>query len=215
MKNGAGKNFDGNYCFTRKFFSTLEAISEKRNSIMKKSFFLFTTVVASLLVGEVKAQDASIDKEIVKVYRWYNPVDANYVTIADGEYQDGQILNWHYKDKTLLFYAYRNPGEGRVAVYSWYNPTTKDQASVAEDERTDDQMIKMGYRDKHIQFYAMVRRGPNQVPVYRWYVAKHKDWVTVPEEGDTDTYYKKGYRHKTFQYYGIARGTDVMIYDQL
>jgi len=184
---------------------------------MKKTFILLTTVLSSIFVSEVKAQDAttSIEKEIVKVYRWYNPVDANYVTVAETEYQEGQLLNWHYTDKTLLFFAYRNPGPDRVAVNSWYNPTTKDQASVAEDEYTDDQMLKMGYRDKHIQFYALTRRGPNQVPVYRWNVTKHKDWVTIPEEGDTDAYYKKGYRHKTFQYYGISRGSDVLIYNQL
>ncbi len=184
---------------------------------MKKTFILLTTVLASMFAREVKAQDAStsVEKEIVKVYRWYNPTDANYVTVADGEYQDGQLLNWHYKDKTLLFFAYRNPGADRVAVNSWYNPSTKDQASIAEDEYTDDQMIKMGYTDKHVQFYALTRHGANQVPVYRWFVKNHSDWVTVPEEGDTDAYFKKGYRHKTFQYYGISRGSDVVIYNQL
>ena len=124
---------------------------------MKKTFILITTVIASMFGSAVKAQDA--DKEIVKVYRWYNPIDANYVTVADGEYQDGQLLNWHYKDKTLLFFAYRNPGEGRIGVYSWYNPTTKDLASIAEDEYTDDQMLKMGYKDKHFQFYGISRRA--------------------------------------------------------
>ena len=180
---------------------------------MKKTFILITTVLASMFSREVKAQD--VDKEIVKVYRWYNPIDANYVTVADGEYQDGQLLNWQYKDKTLMFFAYRNPGEGRVGVYSWYNPTTKDLTSIAEDEFSDDQMLKMGYKDKHFQFYALKTRGVNQVPVYRWFVSKHKDWVTIPEEGDTDAYYKKGYRHKTFQYYGISRGSDVVVYNQL
>ncbi len=76
-------------------------------------------------------------------------------------------------------------------------------------------MIKMGYSDKHVQFYAPTRRGANQVSVYRWFVPKSKDWVTIAEEGDTDAYFKKGYRHKSFQYYGISRGSDVMIYNQL
>ncbi|MDI9319760.1 MAG: hypothetical protein QM530_04715 [Phycisphaerales bacterium] len=180
---------------------------------MKKTFILLTAVLASVFANEVKAQDA--EKEIVKVYRWYSPIDASYRTVAEGENQDGQMLNWHYKDKTLMFFAYRNPGANRVAVNSWYNPTTKDYASIAEDEYTDDQMIKMGYSDKHVQFYASIRRGANQVAVYRWFVKKSKDWVTIPEEGDTNVYFKKGYRHKTFQYYGISRGSDVMVYNQL
>lgn len=180
---------------------------------MKKTFILVTTVLASFFATNTKAQDA--EKEIVKVYRWYSPIDASYRTVADGEIQDGQMLNWHYKDKTLLFFAYRTPSEGRVAVNSWYNPTTKDYASIAQDEYTDDQMIKMGYSDKMLQYYAPTRRAANQVAIYRWYSPKRKDWVTIPEEGNTDAYYKKGYRHKTFQYFGISRGSDVMIYSQL
>jgi hypothetical protein len=37
----------------------------------------------------------------------------------------------------------------------------------------------------------------------------------VSEDGDTDAYYKKGYRRKTFQYFGIARSSDTQIYNQL
>ena len=202
-----------NYCKTINFLCTLGSILEKRTTIMKKTFILLTTVLASVFATETKAQDA--EKEIVKVYRWYSPTDASYRTVAEGENPDGQMLNWQYKDKTLMFFAYRNPGADRVAVNSWYNPTTKDYASIAEDEYTDDQMIKMGYSDKHVQFYAPTRRGANQVSVYRWFVPKSKDWVTIAEEGDTDAYFKKGYRHKSFQYYGISRGSDVMIYNQL
>src|SRR6185437_458849 len=173
---------------------------------MKKSFILITTVLASILYTN---KSVAQDDELIKVYRWYNQVDDEYVTVADGEYQDGQMLNWKWKDKTGIFTAYRNAGPGRVAVYGWFNPQTKDHASIAEDEYTDDQMLKMGYTQKHLQFYALTRRGPNTVTVYRWYVPKHHDWVTVPEEGDTDAYFKKGYRHKSFQYYGIARSSDV------
>lgn len=212
-KKNSLKKILANYCTAIKFLCTLGSILEKRTTIMKKTFILLTTVLASVFATETKAQDA--EKEIVKVYRWYNPTDANYLTVAEGEYQDGQLLNWHYKDKTLMFFAYRNPAADRVAVNSWYNPNTKDFASIAEDEFTDDQMLKMGYSDKHVQFYAPTRRAANQVSVYRWFVPKRKDWVTIPEEGDTDAYFKKGYRHKTFQFYGISRGSDVMIYNQL
>jgi hypothetical protein len=178
---------------------------------MKKTFILVTTVLASVFANTGFAQD----DELVRVYRWYNPKDQNYVTVADGEYQEGQMLNWNWKDKTQLFVAYRNPGAGRVAVYGWYNPENKDYASIAEDEFTDDQMLKMGYTNKHIQYYAPTRRGANTVAVYRWYIPKNHDWVTIAEEGNTDAYNKKGYSRKTFQYYGIARGSDVEIYNQL
>lgn len=179
---------------------------------MKKAFILVTTVLVSVFSA---SNSFAQEDELVRVYRWFNSADQNYVTVADGEFQEGQLLNWNWKDKTMMFTAYRNPAPDRVAVYRWYNPHTKDYASIAEDEFTDDNMIKMGYTDKSLQFYALTRRGPNTVEVYRWYVPKNRDWATVPEEGDTDSYYKKGYRRKTFQYYGIKRSTDATIYNQL
>jgi len=179
---------------------------------MKKSFVLITSVLATFLFAN-KSFAQEVDEELVMVNRWYNPESKNFVTLADGEYQEGQILNWGWKDKIGLFYAYRNPGEGRIAVNSWFNPVTQDYASVAEDEYTDDQMIKMGYKDKKVQYYALTHRGPNTVTVYRW--KKDHDWVTIADDGDTDAYLKKGYRHKTFQYFGIARNLDAPIYNQL
>lgn len=179
---------------------------------MKKTFVLIATVLASVLfVNKTFAQS----EELVRVYRWYNPEDKNYVTVADGEFQEGQMLNWGWKDKTLLFFAYRSPAPDRVGVNSWFNPVTKDYISIAEDEFTDDQMIKMGYKDKKVQFYAPTRRGPNSVAVYRWKINKTADWVTIPDEGNTDAYYKKGYRRKTYQFFGIPRNVDAPIYNQL
>jgi hypothetical protein len=69
---------------------------------MKKTFILVTTVLASVFANTGFAQD----DELVRVYRWYNPKDQNYVTVADGEYQEGQMLNWNWKDKTQMFVAY-------------------------------------------------------------------------------------------------------------
>lgn len=179
---------------------------------MKKTLVLLTAVLATTLGGNnTFAQD--IDEELVGVYRWFNDKDKNYVTVADGEFQEGQLLNWYWKDKTLLFFAYRNPGPDRVAIYSWFNPVTKDQISLAEDEFSDNEMLKMGYAQKRFQYYAATRRAPNLVAVYRWH--KGKDWVVIPEEGDTDAYIKKKYQHKTFQYFGIVRSVDAPIYNQL
>lgn len=177
---------------------------------MKKTFILITAVLASVLYANKGFSQSS---ELVNVYSWYNTEDKNFVTVVEGEYQDGQLLNWNWKDKKLLFVAYRNPGADRVAVYSWMNPVTKDQISVAEDEYTDDQMLKMGYTGKKLQFYALTRRGANTLAIYRW--RKGTDWVTVPEEGNTDVYIKKSYKRKTYQFYGIARSADAAVYDQL
>ncbi len=73
----------------------------------------------------------------------------------------------------------------------------------------------MGYKDKKPQFYALTRRGPNTVAVYRWKIERNSDWVSIPEEGDTDPYIKKGYKHKTYQYFAIPRNVDAGIYNQL
>src|SRR5579863_7248904 len=124
---------------------------------MKKTIVLFTTfLVCILFTNKIFAQE-----ELVRVYRWFIPEDKEYVTIAEGEFQEGQMLNWGWTDKTMLFSAYRNPGPGRVAVNGWYNPVTRAHISVCEDEFTDDQMLKWGYTQKHLQFYALTRRGTN------------------------------------------------------
>ena len=181
---------------------------------MKKTLILISTVLAAM-AGTHTSQAQNTSDELVNVYRWYNTEDRTFETVAEGEFQEGQMLNWKWKDKTLIFVAYRTPAPDRLAVYSWFNPVTKDQASIAEDEYTDEQMIKMGYKDKRLQFYALTRRGPNTVAVYRWRLNKSDDWVSIAEEGNTDAYIKKGYHHKTFQFFGIARSVDAAIYNQL
>lgn len=179
---------------------------------MNKKLLLITALAAGVFFSSsLHAQSAD---DMVAVYRWYNEVDRNYATYADGEFQEGQLLNWKYTDKTLLFYAYTTPGPNRVAVYRWTNPVTKDVVSLAEDEFADDEMLKMGYKEKTLQFYAPIRRGENRVPVYRWYIQKRSDWISIPEEGNTDLYIKKGYGKKTFQFYGIKRSVDESIYKQ-
>jgi len=168
-------------------------------------------VILSLLLATVVSlgfstqASAQFDDDIVRVYRWYNSIDRNYVTLAEGEIQEGQLLQWKYKEKTALFYAYKTPGPDRVAVYRWTNPVTKDQVSVAEDEMPDSDMMQQGYTLKSLQFYAPIRRSSNHIPIYRWYKSKTKDWISVPEFGDTDKYIKRGYRTKTFGYYGVIR----------
>ncbi len=170
---------------------------------MKKGIFSLVILACFVLMhSNVMAQ---FDNDMVRVYRWYSSVDKNYVTLAEGEIQEGQLLQWKYKDKTMLFYGYKTPGPDRVAVYRWTNPVTKDQVSVAEDFMRDAEMMQQGYTLKSLQFYAPIRRNDNHIAVYNWYKVKAKDWVTVPEFGDTDKYIKKGWRQKTFQFYGVLR----------
>ena len=178
---------------------------------MKRTIVLVTTVLTVILSG----YRSFAQEDLVRVFRWYIPEDQQYCTVADGEYQDGQLINWGWTDKTELFVAYRTPGPGRVAVYGWSNPVSRSHISVCEDEYTDDQMLKNGYTQKHLQFYALTRRGPNTVCIYRWLLAKRHSWVTIPEDVDTDVYLKKGYHRKTYQYYGVYRSVDAPIYDQL
>jgi hypothetical protein len=159
----------------------------------------------SLLISGNVVMAQYANEDLVAVYRWLNQQDNNYVTLANGEIQEGQLLQWKYKDKTFLFYAYRTPGQDRVAVYRWENPLTKDFVSIAEDEMSDSDMQLKGYTGKRLQFYAPIRRDQNHVAVYRWYKAKSKDWVTIPEVGDTDKYIDRGYKMKSFQFYGIIR----------
>jgi hypothetical protein len=178
---------------------------------MKRTIIVVTTVFAALLFGNKSfAQD-----DLVRVFRWFIPEDQQYCTVVDGEYQDGQLINWGWSDKTCIFWAYRTPGPGRVAVNGWNNPVSRAHISVAEDEFTDDQMLKNGYTGKHLQYYALTRRGANTVCVYRWLLSKRHSWITICDDIDTDIYLKKGYHHKTYQYYGVYRNVDAAIYDQL
>lgn len=171
---------------------------------MRKTILALVAIATMIFTaGNTVAQE--VNSDLVRVFRWLNTVDNNYVTLADGEIQEGQLLQWKYKEKTFLFYAYKTPGPDRVAVYRWTNPVTKDQASIAEDEYTDADMQQKGYTLKSLQFYAPIRRSINHIAVYNWYKSKSKDWITIPEFGDTDKYWDKGYKQKKFQYYGVMR----------
>ncbi len=167
-------------------------------------------VLATLLCLTVYMMNSSVfaqvvNDDLVRVFKWYNSRDGESVVLAEGEIQEGQLLQWLYKDKQFVFYAYKTPGVDRVAVYRWTNPTTKDQVSIAEDEAKDSDMMQRGYTLKSLQFYAPIRRGENHIPVYRWYKKSSKDWVIFTENAESDKYWKKGFTQKTFQYYGVMR----------
>ncbi len=170
---------------------------------MKKVFLTLVALVAICIANNANAQE--VNNDLIRVNRWFSAVDNNFITIAEGEIQEGQLLQWKYKDKTFLYYGYKTPGPDRVAVYRWTNPVTKDQVSIAEDETKDSDMMQKGYTLKSLQFYAPIRRSDNHIAIYRWYKESTKDWATFPEYGDTDKYWKKGWKLKTFQHYGVLR----------
>jgi hypothetical protein len=170
---------------------------------MKKVFMTLAAIASFGIANTANAQE--VNNELIRVNRWFSAVDNNFITLAEGEIQEGQLLQWKYKDKTFLFYAYKTPGADRVAVYRWTNPVTKDQVSIAEDETKDSDMMQKGYTLKSLQFYAPIRRSDNHIAIYRWYKESTKDWITFPEYGDTDKYWKKQWKLKTFQYYGVLR----------
>jgi len=100
------------------------------------------------------------------VNRWEMPNCKEFIIIAEHELTDAQLMSWGYKNKTFLFYAFKNPPPqaGYVAVNRWVNALPKGNncrdftLSVAEFELTDEQLISWGYSDKKTQFYVMDSR---------------------------------------------------------
>lgn len=142
---------------------------------------------------------------LIPVYRWYNIYNYNYATFAEGELNDNELLIQGWSKKTFLFYAYKDPKPNTVAVNRWYNPRTRAYISVCEDEFTDEWMGLNGFTQKHTQYHAPIEKGDNTVRVDRWLQPGRHLWITMPDEQNTDELLKKGYHHKTYQYYGIAK----------
>lgn len=136
-------------------------------------------------------------KGLIPIYRYFIPADSSYVTEAGNE---DNASSW--TDKKLLFYAYSEPGAGRLPIYSWYNGEKRRYVSIAEDEWSDEQMNKKGYTGKRLQFYALTQKGPGTVMVYRYLNARNKGWATATEG---DALISGGdFRRKTFQYFAVA-----------
>jgi hypothetical protein len=110
---------------------------------MRKVIFNLVAILAMISLGNTAFAQYK-DDDMVRIYRWLSN-NNEFVTLAEGEIQEGQLLQWHYKEKTFLFYAYKTPSSDRVAVYRWTNPVTNDQVSIAEDELTDSDMNLKGY----------------------------------------------------------------------
>lgn len=99
---------------------------------------------------------------VAVVNRWGMPNCKDFILIAEHEINDTTLTRQGYKNKQLLFYAYKNkPATGKyIAVNRWHNTSPTSEGctgmalSVMEQELTDAQLISLGYTGKMVQFYV-------------------------------------------------------------
>ena len=163
--------------------------------------------ILSVVIVMISSTSSSFaqSEETVNVFRWRDAVHNLYVTATESGYDDSQLIKEGCTNKTFIFKAFCDPGPDRVAVYNWYNAFTWSHLCIAENEYSDSIMREIGYSQKRFQFYALTKSDQNTISVYRWLMPHGLTWITVPEYANTDGYFKKGYRRKTYQYYAIAR----------
>ena len=60
---------------------------------MKKTLFTIIAIAALISFQQI-ANAQEVNNDLVRVFRWLNTVDNNFVTLADGEILEGQLLQW-------------------------------------------------------------------------------------------------------------------------
>ena len=96
------------------------------------------------------------------VNRWEMPNCKEFILIAEHEISDQKMIEFGYKNKQFVFYAFKDrPTTGDyVAVNRWVNVKKQGDdcrdftLSVVETELTDAQLISWGYTNKMTQFYV-------------------------------------------------------------
>jgi hypothetical protein len=78
----------------KEFFMYFGFDFEKLTSNMKRTILLLTAIFATFLI----TTKTFAQEDLVRVFRWHIPQDDADVTVADGEYQDGQLINWGWTD---------------------------------------------------------------------------------------------------------------------
>ncbi len=99
---------------------------------------------------------------VAVVNRWEMGTCKEFILIAEHEISDAQMMQWGYKNKQFLFYAYKSkPASGNyVAVSRWVNalssgsPCRDFTLSIGEHEITDSDLKSLGYSNKTVQFYV-------------------------------------------------------------
>jgi hypothetical protein len=99
---------------------------------------------------------------VAVVNRWEMPNCKEFILIAEHEISNEKMIEWGYKNKQFVFYAYQTkPASGAyVAVSRWVNAYPEGNncrdftLSVAEHELTDAQLESWGYSGKLVQFYV-------------------------------------------------------------
>src|SRR5690606_30303248 len=92
----------------------------------------------------------------VAVNSWFNPITKDYISIAEDEFNDDQMMKMGYSSKHLQYYASKNRGPNTIPVYRWHIGKTNDWVTVAEEGNTD-AYLKKGYRMKTFQYYGIPR----------------------------------------------------------
>jgi len=92
--------------------------------------------------------------EMVANYRWWHPVDKDWVDVPAGSIPDATMTASGYRDKTFQYYAFPTQRAGTVAVYRWWHPSDKDWITIRDGEISDTQMQAYGYQSKTLLFYA-------------------------------------------------------------
>jgi len=58
-----------------------------------KKFLVVFAVIASFTMNQT-AVAQEVNDDLIRVFKWYNSRDKEYVILADGEIQEGQLLQW-------------------------------------------------------------------------------------------------------------------------
>src|SRR5690606_28049330 len=93
----------------------------------------------------------------VAVYKWYNLTTKDFVSLAEDEFTDDQMLKMGYTNKKLQYYAPIRRDVNRVAVYRWYIPKFRDWITIPEEGDTEELSKRKGYKYKTFQYYGIKR----------------------------------------------------------
>ena len=148
----------------------------------------------------------AVDSPAIAVYRWFNAVELDWVTIPEGVQADSVWNSWGYANKTFLFYAWTQPFKNSVAVYRWYHPGDKDWVTIPDGSIDDAVVISYGYQNKTFLFYASTEPIEGSVAVNRWFNPDAKDWVDIAKGSITPkALTSHGYQDKTFLFYAATK----------
>lgn len=63
----------------------------------------FISIVSAFLMCLSPARSIAQMDDTISVFRWLNAVDSQYITVANNEYTDAQLINMGWSNKTFYF----------------------------------------------------------------------------------------------------------------